>query len=532
MKNQIFYCSILFIFITILSCEEYSDTENINNDADSNAPEKILDIPDGFDFSTHQRVNLTINDPEEKIKYDVYNYSRISNDDEVELEYDEILIDNTIYKYIISGITKNGKISHTINLSKSSESICIRRKSNEGYEFTIIETNQNEIVYNYSSNNKLESTSNNSLSTTVIPATLSQDMVVSGNAIGSVGLNTNGYDLEVSGDLLLSGFIDLSNSNSTISANAIDFSGYVYLRGGTITSQTSVIISGWLDGSGTVNYCTLKSITGRLNTGGQVIQQQCGTDTDGDGVNDPDDAYPNDATKAGQIYSPNVSGKSTLAFEDLWPATGDYDFNDLSFSYRSLVITNAQNNAVQVDFICNVNTNYAGFTNGIGIELEGVTPSQVQSVTGTSNTEGYIVLNSNGTEANQTNAVIIFTDNADNFLEETTVSVVFNTPISTGTLGAAPFNPFIIANKDRAKEIHLANMEPTSLGESGTYITATGFPWGLSIINDNFKVPKEGVSILQAYNFFDEWAISGGVDYDDWNSNTEAGYRNNQNIED
>ena len=357
-------------------------------------------------------------------------------------------------------------------------------------------------------------------------------MIITGNAIGSVGLNTNGFDLEVSGDLLLSGFIDLSNSNSTISANAIDFSGYVYLRGGTISSQTSVIISGWLDGAGTVNYCTIQSITGRLNTGSQVVQQQCGTDTDGDGVNDPDDAYPNDPTKAGQIFSPSASGKSTLAFEDLWPSTGDYDFNDLSFSYRTLVITNADNDAVQIDFVCNVNTNYAGYTNGIGIELEGVTPSQVQSTSGTSNTENYIVLNSNGTEANQDNAVIIFTDNADNFLEETTVSVVFNTPISTAALGAAPFNPFIIANEDRGKEIHLANMEPTNLGEEGSYTTGTGFPWGLSIINDSFKVPKEGISILQAYNYFGEWAVSGGTEYLDWYSNTSSGYRNDENLED
>jgi LruC domain-containing protein len=156
-----------------------------------------------------------------------------------------------------------------------------------------------------------------------------------------------------------------------------------------------------------------------------------------------------------------------------------------------------------------VNTNYAGFTNAIGIELEGISPSQVQSISGTNYTESYLTFNGNGTEANQDNAVIIFTDNADNFLQETTVSIVFESPISTDDLGAAPFNPFIIANKDRGKEIHLPGYHKTNLSASGTYITGSGFPWGLSIINDDFKVPKEGVNIMTAYNHFGNWQYLG-----------------------
>ncbi|NQY06113.1 MAG: LruC domain-containing protein [Flavobacteriaceae bacterium] len=281
-----------------------------------------------------------------------------------------------------------------------------------------------------------------------------------------------------------------------------------------------------------VFYVTASPYTNVITSDYQSVSQGPGTDSDNDGVSDDEDAYPNDSSKAFQIYSPSASGTSTLAFEDLWPSTGDYDFNDLSFSYRSLVITNAENNAVQVDFVCNVNTNFAGYTNAIGIELEGVTPAQIQSVSGAKITENYLTFNGNGTEANQDNAVIIFTDNADNFLHETTVSIVFTTPISTNALGAAPFNPFIIANKDRGKEIHLPNHNKTNLGDSGTYITQTGFPWGLSIINDNFKVPKEGINILNAYNHFSNWAISGGTEYIDWHSNTNPGYRNDNMLED
>jgi hypothetical protein len=217
-RATIFYFFKIFVLaIIIIGCENHDINEEVVENSAS--IENILDIPDGFDFSTHKRINLTINDTEEKIKYDIYIHSRLSySDEETDLDFNEILFENNVYKHIISGTTNDLKINHSVNLPKDKKSICIRRKSNNGYEFSIIEINQNNIIYNYSPN---EITNNNSLMTTVIPATLSQDMIITGNAIGSVGLNTNGFDLEVSGDLLLSGFIDLSNSNSTISANAI-----------------------------------------------------------------------------------------------------------------------------------------------------------------------------------------------------------------------------------------------------------------------------------------------------------------------
>jgi LruC domain-containing protein len=516
------YVKAFILLISIISCESYDTNEELADNTVS--VEKILDIPDGFDFSTHKKVTIIINDPEKKIVYDVYKYSRENND---ELENDELLIENTIYKHIISGITNNGNLKHTVNIPNNNETICIRRKSSEGYEFSIIPVDTN---INFTHANRSDKTSKRSLQTTYLGSNINQDTYITGNAYRAGNFNTKGYKLEVTGNLTIAGQLNLKNSNSIVTANDFTVSGTLLLKGGTINAH-NVVISGWLNGPGTVNYCVSKTITGTQNTSGLVVQQQCGTDTDGDGVNDPEDAYPNDSEKAFQIFTPNSTGKSTLAYEDLWPSTGDYDFNDVSIRYRTLIITNADNNAVQIDFICNVGSNYANFTNAFGIELEGVDPSQVGSVTGNNITENYLTFNANGTESGQDNAVIIFTDNTDNFLTETTVSITLNTPISTSTLGAAPFNPFIIANKERAKEIHLAGYNKTNLGDSGTYITGTGFPWGLSIINEDFDVPKEGVSIIEAYNYFDDWATSGGNSYSDWYSNN-AGYRNDDKIDD
>lgn len=250
-------------------------------------------------------------------------------------------------------------------------------------------------------------------------------------------------------------------------------------------------------------------------------------DTDGDGVLDRDDAYPDEANKAFEMFTPSKYGTGTIAFEDLWPSNGDYDFNDVALNYQAIAILNSNNLVVQVDFVCKVKSNSAGFTNAIGIQIEGLTNNQIESVLGTVYTENYINLNTNGTEANQSKAVIILTDNADNLVNETTVSIKLTQPITTELLGAAPFNPFIIANKVRDNEIHLPYQNTTSLGDSfsqisgvnndpsGNYISSNGYPWAISIIHD-FKVPKESIKIYDAYNYFNEWAMSGGQDFKDW----------------
>ena len=274
----------------------------------------------------------------------------------------------------------------------------------------------------------------------------------------------------------------------------------------------------------------------------RVFIEEIDIDTDGDGVLDSDDSYPNDTNKAFEIFTPSKYGKGTIAFEDLWPSDGDYDFNDMALNYRAIAILNSDNLVVQVDFICNVKSNSAGFTNGVGIEMEGISPLQIENVLGSNFTHNYITTDSNGTEANQENAVVILTDDADNLLNETTISIIFTQPISTTELGSAPFNPFIIANKNREKEIHLPYRNTTTLGNNifeidgvnqdfdGNYISENGFPWAISIIHD-FKVPKENIRINEAYNHFNNWATTGGVDYEDWYKDN-PGYRNIEKLVD
>nr|WP_298791131.1 LruC domain-containing protein [uncultured Allomuricauda sp.] len=260
-------------------------------------------------------------------------------------------------------------------------------------------------------------------------------------------------------------------------------------------------------------------------------------DTDGDGITDSNDAFPEEADKAFEQFTPSKYGWGTVAFEDLWPFLGDYDFNDTAVNYRFVAVLNADNMAVQLDIHFEVTSDGAGFINAFGIELESIAPSLVESVSGTVLTEGYINVASNGVEQGQDRAVIILFDNHETMLNvPSIVSVRFTTPITTAQLGIAPFNPFLIIDRDRGREIHLPNRFRTTLGANdttvqgvnqdidGNYQTESGLPWAINIVH-NFKPPKENTPINQAYNFFNQWATSGGNTYQDWYKDS-TGYRN------
>ncbi|TAE18276.1 MAG: DUF4842 domain-containing protein, partial [Bacteroidetes bacterium] len=101
-------------------------------------------------------------------------------------------------------------------------------------------------------------------------------------------------------------------------------------------------------------------------------------------------------------------------------------------------------------------------------------------------------------------------------------------------------DPFLISNQRRGVEVHLPGFAPTARADRslfGTaddrsssatntwYRSAGNAPWALSFI-DNFTYPREEANITQAYLNFSAWALSGGVNFTDWYTNTSSGYRN------
>jgi len=261
-----------------------------------------------------------------------------------------------------------------------------------------------------------------------------------------------------------------------------------------------------------------------------------------------------------------ATGYGTLAFEDLWPSKGDYDFNDLVLDFRFTISTDQNNMVNEVNGTFIIKAFGAGMENGFGFQLsDGINPADL-NVTGSSITENYINLSGNGTEANQSKPTIIVFDNAYNqmihpggaigvntnesapYVTPDTINIKITLPqnrYSYNDLDISNFNPFLIADLNRGLEVHLPDYPPTDLAETSRfgsiqddsdpsvgryYKTENNLPWAIKIY-ESFDYPIEKVEIIDAHLKFHQWAISGGAEFPDWYLD-EPGYRNNENIYD
>ncbi|NQU35541.1 MAG: LruC domain-containing protein [Bacteroidetes bacterium] len=280
-------------------------------------------------------------------------------------------------------------------------------------------------------------------------------------------------------------------------------------------------------------------------------------DTDGDGVSDNDDAFPIDPNKAFINYYP-TSSYGTLAFEDLYPYMGDYDFNDVVVDFRFEMYSNSDNLVTDLKVNIVARASGASFENGFGFSFydqQGILSGNI-SVTGCVLSEGIIETGSNGLELNQSKPTIIAFDNFFNILSTAggmgvnttpgaqfvpydTICLYFqiNTPVRMYDVAPWNWNPFIFVNGNRGHEIHLKNKPSTSLvdenisgtGESsgwGYYTTSTYLPWGLQV-PESIDYPTEETDILNAFNHFREWAESGGRENNSWYKDF-PGNRNNE----
>lgn len=337
------------------------------------------------------------------------------------------------------------------------------------------------------------------------------------------------------------------NYDKTVSPTAANLQGYWRFDEGTGSTAYDNTLFG---NHGTISGCTWN-------------QEPNGFDSDSDGVDDEDDDYPLDATRAFNNYYP-VAGTGTLAFEDLWPFCGDYDFNDLILDYRFKTVSNASDDVVEVIGTFTVRANGAALYNGFGFVLpdaDSDIPDNIE-VTGYSLTHGIITLDGmNHLEAGQTKPVVIVFDDAYDLMpgiSNTVLGGAYHDPVSidiTMTVtngfyfreddfGLDSWNPFLFIELTRGREVHLMDYPPTDLvnpdlfgtgsdasdpGTSTYYHTSTGLPWAMDFpISYEYTVEYQPPSM--GYLHFIEWVESGGTTYTDWYSNAGAGYRDNTYI--
>ncbi|MEM6783531.1 MAG: LruC domain-containing protein [Bacteroidota bacterium] len=275
-------------------------------------------------------------------------------------------------------------------------------------------------------------------------------------------------------------------------------------------------------------------------------------DTDGDGVHDGIDDEPNDPAVATYEYGPAKDQFGTLAYEDLWPGRGDYDFNDLVVDYNLRFGRNAAGDLTKMDGRFVVKAIGAGFRNGFALDLP-VAASNVTSVSGQRLGSGLFTTSGNGTESGRTAAIVPIFDDANAILQRpggffantqmnapyvapsdtVEVALVFASPVDAPALSVTWLNPFLVSNQERGREVHLPNLDPsegadlallgsshdrTNVAAGFTYKNERGLPWAMHFA-DGFIYPIEQTPITDAYTRFQPWAESSGGNNTDWYTN-------------
>ncbi|GAB3173334.1 LruC domain-containing protein [Telluribacter humicola] len=375
-----------------------------------------------------------------------------------------------------------------------------------------------------------------------------------GAMLNTVNLN---YEGTITGEGAMKPIIKVSGT-STIAPPATMVGTVAYCDMNGIESNKSSIAGSYFTCANS-NYIPTSSCNPEgFGTPAAAPTASTTADTDKDGVPDAQDDYPTDPIRAYNTYYPSATGWATYGFEDLWPAQGDYDFNDLIINSQITRVYNADNKLVELKNKIVIRAIGASYENGFGFQLDGVSSSEVASVSGYSHTKGYIQLAPNKTEAGQSKAVIIAYDSPELLIKRTSGSmfntvkenpqgtpgqlelvVHFTTPLDPAKASQEKINPFIIVNGKREVEVHLANYAPTAKAStslfgtikdnsnpaSGRYYRSVGnLPWAIELPVE-FNYPIEATPITDAYLYFIDWAQSSGSERTDWYEN-KPGYRN------
>ena len=228
-----------------------------------------------------------------------------------------------------------------------------------------------------------------------------------------------------------------------------------------------------------------------------------------------------DADERMKGYVPSQNGKGTLMFEDLYPAIGDYDFNDVVVYYnivhtKSLGYTSNTTDECEINFT--VYSKGGSISSDFGLELTGI-PASFASRYSTVTVDGETVSDALKTSGSD-DAVFEFNTSGGKYdssklmsFPKKTISIKLSKDDMDDITGSAyfsslwlqeNFNWFIVAN---GKEIHLKGFKATALAPSqadDTFTSARNLVWGINVPKAIIPA-KEKTDMLKAYPDFKKW---------------------------
>ena len=260
-------------------------------------------------------------------------------------------------------------------------------------------------------------------------------------------------------------------------------------------------------------------------------------DADGDGVPDVVDLLPCDASASALVHAPAEGHFMMVAWEDMWPARGDLDFNDLVLGVHYLFrLQGAEVSSIRLTLT--VLAVGGSLDNGVGLQLP-LSRGAVQRITRTVNGAGAVTL------VPEEDAALTFTisgnvrelfggqqgpiNSTGPALAAPTVEVEIelHQPVLLPT-GEAPFDLYLFRAANPGHQIHrpiyagTSRMDASLFGSSDDgssptrrFVDSAGLPFAL-VFPQIVPYPRESVEIAQLYPNIVGFAASAGETHRDF----------------
>ncbi len=272
-----------------------------------------------------------------------------------------------------------------------------------------------------------------------------------------------------------------------------------------------------------------------------IYNNSVDNDVDNDNVPNATDPNPTERNEAFVQYRPSQNSFGTYAFEDLWPETGDYDFNDMVVQVQERIITNNTSKVYKVIYDIKIMAMGGIFNNNLGIVTPDPGNKASIKVISAHN------VNWSSTQIGNDEVIIIEKPkqmfyslgivnawNSDPYFQPLEFQVEVQLEGRYSYPSGYDSKIFIEQNAADGHEIHIAGKAPTqnmTAGLLGTekddsnpstskyFLTENNLPWGIYIPTE-WKYPQEGIDLTSAYIRFAEYAQSNPSL--DWYTNTSA----------
>jgi LruC domain-containing protein len=236
-------------------------------------------------------------------------------------------------------------------------------------------------------------------------------------------------------------------------------------------------------------------------------------------------------------YFPSASSYYLVAYEDLYPNTGDYDFNDLTAAYQVRIGLNSDGDAVAVRGTAYLVTRGAAYSHDWHLRI-GLPGSAVGSLTCTTfldpeddqttqpcspsnpstiggETDIGVFSDTLQIFTNPLGSLFVNTNVGQPFTKgpKSTFSIDLDSPIAANQIAPAPFDPYLFVI-NTGENIQLAQVNPI-------YKDPSGYPFGM-LLPSGWHPPTETEDTIYAYPEFRFFVSSDGLQAVNWYDTFDA----------